>query len=140
MGVVSNGSFHAVDSSEIAFRLCAKYAFRKCFVEADPAILEPIMRVEVDCPAEFQNVIIPQLTRRKAVIDDSILTGESFEVVAFVPLNNMFGYSTELRSATQGKGEFTMEYSHYDRVSNDSQNQLIAKYQADLAEARKSKN
>jgi len=138
--IVDDGGYHAVDSSEIAFRLCAKYAFNKGLLAADAAILEPLMRVEVNCPAEFQNVIIPQLTRRKAVIDDSLLTGEMFEVVAQVPLNNMFGYSTELRSATQGKGEFTMEYSHYDRVSNDSQNQLIAKYQADLAEARKSKN
>merc|ERR1712137_510632 len=138
--IVSDGGYHAVDSSEIAFRLCAKYAFRKGMLNADPAILEPIMKVEVTCPAEFQNVIIPQLTRRKAIIDDSVLTGEMFEVVAQVPLNNMFGYSTELRSATQGKGEFSMEYSHYERVSNDTQNQLIAKYQTELAEARKGKN
>mmetsp|Transcript_38128 Transcript_38128/g.65375 ORF Transcript_38128/g.65375 Transcript_38128/m.65375 type:complete len:752 (-) Transcript_38128:39-2294(-) len=135
--IVSDGGYHAVDSSEIAFRLCAKYAFRKGMLNADPAILEPVMRVEVTCPAEFQNVIIPQLTRRKAIIDDSVLTGEMFEVVAQVPLNNMFGYSTELRSATQGKGEFSMEYSCYQRVSTETQNQLIAKYQEEQAEQKK---
>merc|ERR1712232_1491979 len=135
--IVSDGGYHAVDSSEIAFRLCAKYAFRKGMLNADPAILEPVMRVEVTCPAEFQNVIIPQLTRRKAIIDDSVLTGEMFEVVAQVPLNNMFGYSTELRSATQGKGEFSMEYSRYQRVSTETQNQLIAKYQEEQAEQKK---
>lgn len=137
--IVSDGGYHAVDSSEIAFRLCAKYAFRKGMLAADPIILEPVMRVEVECPAEFQNVIVPQLTRRKAIIEDSILTGLNFEVVALVPLANMFGYSTELRSATQGKGEFSMEYSCYQKVPNDVQNHLMEKYKAEQSADKKNK-
>jgi len=134
--VITDGGYHAVDSSEIAFRLCARYAFRKGLLNAGASILEPIMNVEVTSPAEFQNVIVPQLVRRKAVVEDSRLTGDSFSTAVFVPLNNMFGYSTELRSATQGKGEFTMEYSHYALVNSEVQQNLTSKYEKERRERK----
>jgi len=134
--VITDGGYHAVDSSEIAFRLCARYAFRKGLLNAGASILEPIMNVEVTAPTEFQNVIVPQLVRRKAIVEDSRLSGDAFSTNVFVPLNNMFGYSTELRSATQGKGEFSMEYSHYALVNSDVQQALTTKYEKERRERK----
>jgi len=134
--VITDGGYHAVDSSEIAFRLCARYAFRKGLLAAGASILEPIMNVEVTSPSEFQNVIVPQLVRRKAIVEDSRMSGDSFSSAVFVPLNNMFGYSTELRSATQGKGEFSMEYSHYALVNSEVQQNLTTKYEKERREKK----
>lgn len=134
--VVTDGAFHPVDSSELAFRLCTRYAFKKGLLNAEACILEPIMKVEVTSPAEFQNIIIPQLVRRKAVVEDSLMSGDFFSCSVLVPLNNMFGYSTELRSATEGKGEFSMEYNSYQPCATEAQTQLVAAYQKEL-EAKK---
>ncbi|CAI2187875.1 13598_t:CDS:10, partial [Funneliformis geosporum] len=108
--VLLDGQHHAVDSSEYAFRLAAQYAFREAFLKANPVILEPIMNVSVTSPIEFQGTVIGNLNKRKGTILDTDVHEDYFVVTAEVSLNNMFGYSSDLRSATQGKGEFTMEY------------------------------
>lgn len=92
-------------------------------------ILEPVMKVETTCPSEFQGSIIAMMTKRNGII---ISTDESegyFTVVCEVPLNDMFGFATQLRTGTQGKGEYTMEYSRYSPARGDVQNDLIARYQ-----------
>ena len=109
--VVEDGLAHSVDSSELAFRICSVGAFREAFKSAQPIILEPIMRVEISVPSEFQGPTIGGLNKRKGIIHSTDIEGEYAVIRADVPLNNMFGYSTDLRSLTQGKGEFTMEYS-----------------------------
>ncbi|GKB38201.1 elongation factor G-1, mitochondrial [Tanacetum coccineum] len=117
--VITDGASHAVDSSELAFRLASIYAFRQCYTKCKPVILEPVMSVEVRVPMEFQGTVAGDLNRGK------------FNVV---PLNNMFGYSTALRSMTQGKGEFTMEYKEHSPVSADVQTQLINAHKPKNAE------
>ena len=108
--VLNDGAHHAVDSSELAFRLAIIGAFREAFVEAGPIILEPIMTVEVVAPVEFQSAVIGSLTTRRGTITDSEVREDEFTVTAEVSLNAMFGYSNQLRGSTQGKGEFSMEY------------------------------
>ncbi|CAL5219817.1 g1728 [Coccomyxa viridis] len=132
---LTDGAAHAVDSSEMAFKLACQYAFREAFGRAKPVILEPVMDVDVRAPAEFQGTIIGDLNRRKGVILNS--EGELDDVVmkAQVPLNDMFGYSTGLRSMTQGKGEFTMEYARHMPVTSDRQAELTATYKRDRAAA-----
>lgn len=126
--VLTDGASHSVDSNEMAFRLASVNGFRQAFHNANPTIMEPVMKVEVTIPTEFQGTIMGDLNRRKGVIMDSTQQGEDTVILANVPLNNMFGYSTSLRSNTQGKGEFTMEYSHHDAVPRDVHEQLTANY------------
>jgi len=126
--VLTDGASHAVDSSELAFKLAALYAFRQCYATARPVILEPVMLVELKAPVEFQGSIIGDINRRKGIIIGSDQDGDDAVVLAHVPLNNMFGYSTGLRSMTQGKGEFTMEYFQHAAVPQDAQAVLVKEY------------
>ena len=125
-----DGAFHDVDSSEMAFRICAMAAFRSAYMKGKPLALEPIMKLEVSCPEEFQGSVVGQINQRRGLIKRTE-TMESFtSVEAEVPLAEMFEYSTELRSATQGKGEFSMEFSRYARVPSNIQEEMAKEYQA----------
>lgn len=128
--VLTDGASHAVDSSELAFKLAAIYAFRQCYAAAKPVILEPVMTVELKAPTEFQGTVTGDINKRKGVIVGNDQDGDDSVISAHVPLNNMFGYSTALRSMTQGKGEFTMEYKDHSPVSQDVQLQLVNSYKA----------
>jgi elongation factor G len=108
--VLKDGAYHVVDSSELAFRLCAIGAFREAYKSAKAVILEPIMTVDVVAPVEFQSSVIGSLNARRGTIIDSEVREDEFTCTAEVALNDMFGYSSQLRGATQGKGEFSMEY------------------------------
>jgi elongation factor G len=138
--VVNDGAFHAVDSSEMAFKTAALMGFREGYAAAKPVILEPVMKVEVTAPEEFQGSVVGQLNQRRGTILETSNAEGYLTAVAEVPLNNMFGYSTDLRSATQGKGEFTMEFARYSPVPKNEQEEMIKKYkekQAAEAAARK---
>jgi elongation factor G len=127
--VVNDGASHAVDSSEMAFKIASIQAFREGYAKAKPTILEPVMKVEVQTPEEFQGSVIGGLNQRRGVIGGS-QTHEGFVTIeAEVPLSEMFGYSTDLRSATQGKAEFTMEFARYSPVPRMEQEKLMAQYQ-----------
>lgn len=122
--MLNDGAAHAVDSNEMAFRLAAIGGFRQAYQNARPTILEPVMKVEVTVPVEFQGTVMGDLNRRKGMILDSRQEAEDAVIEALVPLNSMFGYSTVLRSNTQGKGEFSMEYAHHAAVTKDQQDEL----------------
>ena len=127
--VLTDGNAHAVDSSEMAFKLAALHAFRQAYRQAGPVVLEPVMNVGIEVPTEFQGNVIGSVNRRKGVVMDSSQELDTTSVESQIPLNNMFGYSTDLRSMTQGKGEFTMEYSHHAPVPRDVQEDLASKYE-----------
>ncbi|KAL9183212.1 hypothetical protein ACHAXT_004999 [Thalassiosira profunda] len=128
--VLQDGASHAVDSSDMAFRICMAHAIRDTMKKARPSILEPIMSVEIDIPAEFQGAVTASLSRRMGMIQSSDVNddGSGLRMEVQVPLANMFGYSTELRSLTQGKGEFSMEYFNHSPVARNVQEELMAKY------------
>jgi elongation factor G len=107
-----------VDSSELAFKIAAQHAFAAGFLASKPAILEPIMRVEVSGPHEYQGTIVALVNKRKGQMQGSESTDMFCSVQADVPLASMFGFSTDLRSSTQGKGEFTMEYLEHQHVGH----------------------
>ena len=135
--VINDGAFHAVDSSEQAFKTAALMAFREGYAKAGAQILEPIMKVEVQTPEEFQGAVIGGLNQRRGVISGSS-TNEGFTTVdAEVPLSEMFGYSTDLRSATQGKAEFSMEFAKYAPVPRMEQEKLMAQYKEKKAAEQK---
>jgi elongation factor G len=132
-----DGAYHDVDSSEMAFRICAMAAFRQAYERASAVALEPIMKLETSAPEEYQGNVMGQINQRRGVILGSH-NNEGFVIIeAEVPLSEMFGYSTDLRSATQGKGEFTMEFSKYSTVPRNLQEELVKKYQAKRAEEAK---
>ncbi len=115
-----DGSFHEVDSSEIAFRMAGSMAFKEGMLSAGPVLLEPIMKVEVIMPEEFLGDIIGQLNaRRGEILGMDSRPGGAHAVSAMVPLAEMFGYATDLRSGTQGRGVFSMEFDHYARMSEN---------------------
>lgn len=124
--VLTDGASHSVDSSELAFKMAVLFAFRDAFKRAKPSILEPIMNVEVTVPVEYQGAVVGDLNRRKGAIQDSMQEREDALIRANVPLNEMFGYSTSIRTMTQGKGEFTMEYSHHSILPQEAQNLLTS--------------
>ncbi|MGE6762442.1 elongation factor G [Corallococcus interemptor] len=126
--VINDGAFHAVDSSEMAFKTAAIMGFREGYAAAKPVILEPIMKVEVTAPEDFQGSVVGQLNQRRGTILETGTAEGYVTAVAEVPLNTMFGYSTDLRSATQGKGEFTMEFSKYMPVPRNEAEALMAQY------------
>ena len=114
--VLNDGQYHPVDSSDIAFQTAAQAAFRQVYMKAKPQILEPIMKVSVEGPSEFAGNVFATISQRRGVIVSSVEDGTFSRVDAEVPLAEMFGYSTVLRSLTQGKAEFTMEFLKYGRV------------------------
>ncbi len=127
--VVNDGAWHAVDSSDQAFQTAALNAFREAFEKAKPVILEPIMKVEVVAPTEFQGSLFASVNQRRGIIVSSTEDLAMCTVYADVPLSEMFGYSTTLRSLTQGKGEFSMELSKYGKVPMSVSEQLKLAYQ-----------
>lgn len=126
---INDGQSHSVDSSDMAFQSAAIGAFRQAYPKAAPEILEPVMKVSVEGPSEFQGNIFGSLNQRRGVIVSSVEDGNNSQVEAEVPLSEMFGYSTILRSLTQGKAEFTMEFLKYGRVPKNIAEELIKKYQ-----------
>ena len=117
-----------MDSNEIAFRTAAKMAVLESMMQANPMLLEPLMSVEIDVPQEFQGAIIGGLNRRKGAILSTNSDDRGFVTVeAEVPLASMFGYSTELRSNTQGQGEFTMEFKTLSKVPRNVVEEMIKK-------------
>ncbi len=126
--VINDGQYHAVDSSDIAFQMAALGAFREAYDKAKPCILEPIMKVSVEGPSEFQGNIFASVNQRRGVILSSTEDGIFSRVEAEVPLSEMFGYSTVLRSLTQGKAEFTMEFEKYGKVPVSISDALIKDY------------
>ncbi|MBN2201580.1 elongation factor G [bacterium] len=132
---LNDGAFHAVDSSDVAFQQAAIGAFRQAYGKCRPVILEPIMKVVVECPSEYQGTALGTINQRRGIIH-SATEDKNFTVIeSEVPLAEMFGYSTVLRSATQGKAEFTMEFSQYKKVPESISEELIKKY-ADKAKGR----
>ncbi|KAJ1841882.1 Elongation factor G, mitochondrial, partial [Coemansia sp. RSA 2708] len=134
--VLTDGQAHSVDSSELAFRTATFFAFREAFKGSKPRILEPVMSVDVSVPTEFQGNVLASINKRKGLIIDTETQEDYCTISAEVPLNNMFGYSTELRSCTQGKGEFSMEYKRHAPVTADVQEELIKEHQKKLAEKK----
>ncbi len=130
--VLEDGSSHVVDSNEFSFRTAAINGFKKAYEAARPIILEPIMKVSVNCPFEFQGAVMGNLNKRRAIILDSESQEDNMNIAAEVPLNSMFGYSTELRSLSQGKGEFSMEYKAHRPVLPPIQAELIEAYRKAL--------
>lgn len=122
-----DGQAHSVDSSEVAFRTASKEAFKQAYRKAKPHILEPIMRVSVEGPSEFAGNIFASINQRRGIIVSSVEDGTFARVDANVPLSEMFGYSTTLRSLTQGKAEFTMEFLKYGKVPANISEDLMAK-------------
>ncbi|MGQ9818817.1 MAG: elongation factor G [Candidatus Kapaibacteriales bacterium] len=125
--VLNDGQTHPVDSSEMAFKLAAKYAMKDALARSAPIILEPIMKLEVTSPEEFQGSVIGQINQRRGLILNSRVENSFVVIDAEVPLKEMFGYSSELRGATQGKGEFTMEFLRYAPVPKSIQEDIIDK-------------
>jgi elongation factor G len=136
--VLNDGGSHAVDSSDIAFQEAARGAWREAYGRARPKILEPIMRVVCEGPAEHSGAVLGTLMQRRGMIIGSQEDAGFTRIDAEVPLSEMFGYATTLRSATQGKAEFTMEFSRYLPVPQGVAEELVARYQEHLrAAARK---
>ncbi|MDR1447006.1 MAG: elongation factor G [Treponema sp.] len=127
--LINDGQSHPVDSSDIAFQLAAIGAFREAYHKAKPCILEPIMKVAVEGPTEFQGNIFGSINQRRGIISASTEDGVFSRVEAEVPLSEMFGYSTVLRSLTQGKAEFTMEFLKYGKVPQSIGEALIKEYE-----------
>ncbi|MCL2007238.1 MAG: elongation factor G [Treponema sp.] len=123
--VINDGQSHAVDSSDIAFRQAAIGAFREAYSKASPCILEPIMKVTVEGPTEFQGNVFASINQRRGVIFSSTEDGAFSKIEAEIPLSEMFGYSTILRSLTQGKAEFSMEFEKYGKVPHSISEALI---------------
>jgi len=126
---INDGQFHAVDSSDIAFQLAAIGGFREAYAKAKPVVLEPIMKVGLEGPAEFHGAMVGTLMQRRGIIIGSQEVDGFSQIEAEVPLAEMFGYSTTLRSATQGKAEFTMEFARYSVAPNNITDELVKKYQ-----------
>jgi elongation factor G len=126
--VLNDGAAHSVDSSDNAFQAAGRGAFRAVYGKARPQILEPIMAVSVEGPGEFQGAFVKTVMQRRGMIVGTTESEGFVRVDADVPLSEMFGYSTVLRSATQGQAEFTMEFSRYAPVPAEVSEELIKKY------------
>lgn len=123
-----DGSYHEVDSSEIAFKIAGSIAFKEAFKKASPLILEPIMEVEVVTPEEFMGDVIGNLNARRGKIERVEKRGKAQAIKSFVPLAGMFGYSTDLRSLTQGRATYTMQFSSYEPVPNNLKDDILEKF------------
>ena len=125
---VVDGAYHDVDSSDMAFQIAARMAYREAFAKAGAQVLEPIMKVEVETPTEFQGSVVGNLSQRRGTIMGTTEQLGYTTIIVEVPLAEMFGYATDLRSMTQGKAEFTMEFAKYQPVPRNVQEELIKKF------------
>ncbi len=122
-----DGSYHDVDSNEMAFKIAASMALKKAKTVCDPAILEPMMKVEVVVPEEYMGDIMGDVTSRRGRVEGMTARGNAQVINAFVPLSEMFGYATTLRSRTQGRGTYTMSFDHYEQVPKSISEEIIKK-------------
>ncbi len=122
---LQDGSFHDVDSSDMAFKLTARECFREHFNRMKPVLLEPIMKMEVECPEEFQGSVVGQVSSKRGMIVETETNNGVTVIIAEVPLAETFGYSTELRSNTQGQGTFSMEFAKYAPVPSNIQEEIV---------------
>jgi elongation factor G len=134
--VLEDGSYHEVDSSDMAFQTCARNCFRETFMNAKPVLLEPIMKLEIEVPTQFQGTVAGELTSRRGMIVSTEMQGNTAVIEGEVPLAEIFGYSTDLRSMTQGQGTFTMEFAKYARVPASIQQEIIAEKKKQLVGAK----
>ncbi|MCG3115610.1 MAG: elongation factor G [Candidatus Manganitrophus sp. SA1] len=130
---LTDGSYHEVDSSEMAFKIAASMGFKEATKRASPALLEPIMDLEVIVPEEYMGDVIGNLSSKRGKILGMKMRGGAQVISAQVPLAEMFGYATDLRSMTQGRGVFTMQFAHYDVVPKNISDEIIAKSQGTAA-------
>ncbi|PHH54712.1 Elongation factor G, mitochondrial [Ceratocystis fimbriata CBS 114723] len=137
--VVNDGATHVTDSSDYAFSQATQFAFEKAFKESGGQVLEPLMKTTITAPNEFQGNVLMLLNKRNSTINDTEIGAEDFTIIADCSLNSMFGFSTQLRAATQGKGEFNMEFSHYAAAPPHLQKELMLKYQKELEAKRSQK-
>jgi elongation factor G len=125
---LTDGAYHEVDSSALAFEIAGRAAFREALQKAGPILLEPIMKVEVVSPEEYTGNIIGDLTSRRGMIHGQDMRGNANVITAYVPLMNMFGYVSNLRSMSQGRAQFTMEFHHYHQVPQNVAQEIQAKF------------
>lgn len=123
---VDDGSYHEVDSSELAFQICAQTAMRETFPKTRPILLEPVMKIEIECPGTAQGTVVGNLTARRGTITATQTLGPIARIEGEVPLAETFGYATDLRSLTQGQGTFTMEFARYKRLPQRLAEAVIA--------------
>ena len=129
---LEDGSYHEVDSSEMAFKICALTAMRETFPKTRPVLLEPVMKIEIECPGQFQGTVVGNLTARRGIVSATQMIGPvcrghtGARIEGEVPLAETFGYSTDLRSLTQGQGMFTMEFARYKRLPSGLAEKVIA--------------
>jgi len=135
--VLNDGQSHAVDSSDLAFQVAARSAFREAYAQAKPVILEPIMKLEVEGPSDFQGAYMKVIMQRRGMVVGSTDLDGFTQVEAEVPLAEMFGFATDLRSCSQGKAEFTLEFSKYSPVPGEIQKKLVEEYQASAVSKRR---
>jgi elongation factor G len=124
--ILEDGSYHDVDSSDMAFQTCGRNCFRETFLKTTPVLLEPIMKVEIEVPSQYQGSVAGELTSRRGLIVATEIKGPLATIEGEVPLAETFGYSTDLRSMTQGQGTFTMEFAKYRRVPGNIQKEIVA--------------
>ena len=133
---VNDGSYHDVDSSDRAFQTCAEGCFREHFKDTKPAILEPIMKVEIEVPENFQGPVTGDVISRRGLIVNTDARDGVANILCEVPLAETFGYSTDIRSMTQGQGTFTMELACYRKVPSSVQETIISDKRKQLAAAK----
>ncbi len=124
-----DGDYHDVDSSEMAFKICSSICFKEACKKAKPVLLEPVMRVEVVVPEEYMGTVNGDLSSRRGRLEGTEVRGTTQLIKAMVPLSEMFGYATELRSRTQGRGSFTMHFGQYEEVPKNLSEEIVAKVQ-----------
>jgi len=130
-----DGSYHDVDSSEMAFKIAGSMAFQEGAKKASPVLLEPIMKVEVVTPDDYTGAVTGDLSARRGHLEGQISRGGTQIITALVPLSNMFGYSTDLRSRTQGRATYTMHFEKYAEAPRNVSEEVVAKVMGKAAKA-----
>jgi elongation factor G len=128
--LINDGSFHTVDSSDLAFRIAAQTTLREKFPKMQPTLLEPVMKIEIECPSHFQGNVVGDLNQRRGLITVTETLGMTTRIEGEIPLAETFGYATNLRSMTQGQGTFSMEFLRYKRVPTAIQEAIIRERKA----------
>jgi elongation factor G len=123
---VFDGSYHEVDSSEIAFKMAGSFAFQEAVKNANPVVLEPIMKVEVTTPEEYMGTVVGDISSKRGQIQEMTDRGNGKVIRSIIPLSEMFGYSTTLRSMSQGRANYSMEFSHYAEVPKNIEEKIKA--------------